>query len=61
MVGFVLCDPALRDDVVQFLRGRLSPLPGGPHVLAAGIERMDACLARRRATQPSISAFLAHE
>jgi alanyl aminopeptidase len=59
LVGFVLCDPSVRDEVVQFFRGRLSNLAGGPHVLAMGIERMDACLARRRAGQPSIQAFLA--
>ena len=58
-VGVVLCDPALRDDVVQFFRDRLSRVAGGPHMLATGIERMDACLARRRAAQPSIQAFLA--
>jgi alanyl aminopeptidase len=58
-VGFVLCDPALRDDIEQFFRGRLSNAPGGPHMLAMGIERMDSCLARRRAAQPSIHAFLA--
>ena len=58
-IGFVICDPALRDDVVQFFRDRLSRVAGGPHMLATGIERMDACLARRRAVQPSIQAFLA--
>jgi hypothetical protein len=48
------------DDVVQFFRDRLSKVAGGgPHMLAMGIDRMDACLARRRAAQPSIQAFLA--
>jgi alanyl aminopeptidase len=59
LVGFVICDPALRDDVVQFFRDRLSRVAGGPHMLAMGIERVDACLAARRAAQPSIQAFLA--
>jgi alanyl aminopeptidase len=58
-VGFVLCEPALRDDVAQFFRGRLSGVPGGPRMLATGVERMDSCLARRSAAQPSIHAFLA--
>ena len=48
-VGFVLCDPALRDDIVRFFRDRLSGVPGGPRMLASGIERMDTCLARRSA------------
>lgn len=44
---------------VQFFRDRLSRVAGGPHMLAMGVERMDAGLARRRAAQPSIQAFFA--
>ncbi len=61
VIGFVVCDPALRDDVVQFFRDRLAAFPDEHQVLAQGIERMDSCLARRHAAQPSVAAFLSRD
>jgi len=59
VIGFALCDPELRDDAVGFFRDRLAALPSEHQLLAQGIERIDGCLARRRAEQPSVAAFLA--
>jgi alanyl aminopeptidase len=57
-VGGAFCDAQHRSDLEAFLRARIEGVPGGPRILAQALERMDLCIAFKRAQEPSVVEFL---
>jgi alanyl aminopeptidase len=57
-IGAAFCDVEHRDDAATFFKDRAPKWLNGPRSLARMIERADVCVARRRALEPGITAFL---
>ena len=58
-LGVTVCDAGRRDEVVEFLRGKIAPLPKvGEIGIAQKIERIDQCIAQRAALAAPIAAYL---
>jgi len=57
-VGEGFCDEAHRADLEAFFKDRAGKLTGGPRNLAQALESISLCSARRKALEPSLSAFL---
>jgi alanyl aminopeptidase len=56
--GESFCDEAHRADLEAFFKERVGKLTGGPRHLAQALESISLCSARRKALEPSLSAFL---
>lgn len=54
----LFCDAAHRDDAAAFFKDRAPSYLGGPRAYARMIERIDLCIARKAAHQPSVVALL---
>lgn len=52
------CDEAHRADVEAFFKERVGKLTGGPRTLAQTLEAISLCSVRRKALEPSLTAFL---
>ncbi len=52
------CDEAHRQDAAGFFEGRSTKYSGGPRNLAQILERIDLCVAFKKAQQPSVTEFL---
>jgi alanyl aminopeptidase len=52
------CDEAHRQDATGFFEGRSTKYSGGPRNLAQILERIDLCVAFKKAQQPSVTEFL---
>jgi cytosol alanyl aminopeptidase len=52
------CDEAHRQDAAGFFEGRSTKYYGGPRNLAQMLERIDLCVAFKKAQQPSVTEFL---
>lgn len=52
------CDEAHRQDAAGFSEGRSTKYSGGPRNLAQILERIDLCVAFKKAQQPSVTEFL---
>jgi alanyl aminopeptidase len=52
------CDEAHRAEVEAFFRDKVKDLTGGPRTLAQELEGMGLCVARRKAQEASLAAFL---
>jgi len=52
------CDEAHRRDAAGFFEGRSTKYYGGPRNLAQILERIDLCVAFKKAQQPSVTEFL---
>ena len=52
------CDEQHRQDVKTFFDGRSTKYTGGPRNLAQVLERIDLCVAYKKAQQPSVNEFL---
>ncbi len=52
------CDPKRHDELVREITSRFGDRPGAPHVIAEATERLDQCIARRRALEPEIRGWL---
>jgi alanyl aminopeptidase len=53
-----LCTSDARQEIEAFFEPRAAAVEGGPRVLKQALESVDQCLARRKAQQPSVAAFL---
>jgi alanyl aminopeptidase len=54
----VFCDEAHRDDAAAFFKDRAPTYLEGPRSYARMIEKIDLCIARKKAHQPSVVALL---
>ena len=52
------CDTSHRQDVDSFFKDRSTKFTGGPRILAQVLERIDLCVAYKKAQEPSVTAFL---
>jgi alanyl aminopeptidase len=52
------CDPTRRAEIEAFFAPRVASLPGGPRNLSKTLERIDQCVAFRKAAEPEVRAFL---
>jgi alanyl aminopeptidase len=52
------CDPSVRADAEAFFRPRMTSVIGGIYSLDQALERIDLCVALKKAQQSSVSAFL---
>jgi alanyl aminopeptidase len=52
------CDEPHRRDAQAFFEGRSTKYKGGPRNLAETLERIDVCIAYKKAQQPSLREFL---
>jgi alanyl aminopeptidase len=52
------CDPARRDEVATYLTEHFSKLPSAIRPVKQAIERMDNCIASKRALEPALRAWL---
>jgi cytosol alanyl aminopeptidase len=52
------CDEVHRQDAAGFFEGRSTKYSGGPRNLAQILERIDLCVAFKKAQQPSVTEFL---
>ncbi len=59
--GASFCDEAHLSDVEKFFGERTSRAPGAPRILAQVLEGIDLCIARKKAEQPGLEAFLRKE
>ncbi|HEY5937284.1 MAG TPA: M1 family metallopeptidase [Kofleriaceae bacterium] len=57
-LGGMFCDAAHRDDAAAFFKERAKTYLEGPRTYARMIERIDLCIARKAAHQPSVVRFL---
>ena len=57
-LGGQFCDAAHRDDAAAFFKDRAKTYLEGPRSYARMIEKIDLCIARKAAHQPSVVAFL---
>jgi alanyl aminopeptidase len=57
-VGDNFCDEGLRADYAAFFKDRAARITGGPRQAAQTLEGISLCVARRRAHEASLSAFL---
>ncbi|MBA2544725.1 MAG: M1 family metallopeptidase, partial [Deltaproteobacteria bacterium] len=55
------CDEAHRADAEAFFKDKVAKTPGGPRSFAQTLERVDLCIARKKAHGPGIEAFLAKQ
>jgi alanyl aminopeptidase len=53
------CDRPHAEELERLFRGRIEAIPGGPRELAAALEEMKLCVARRSAEEPGARAFFA--
>ena len=52
------CDPAHRDEVVDYLTKNFASRPGGERALKQSTERLDQCLAMRKVLEPEVRGWL---
>ena len=52
------CDPQHREDVENFFKDRSTEYTGGPRILKQVLERIDLCVAYKKAQEPSVTEFL---
>ncbi|HEU4533440.1 MAG TPA: ERAP1-like C-terminal domain-containing protein, partial [Polyangiaceae bacterium] len=57
-VGSRFCDEARRDEYAAFFKDRAARITGGPRQVAQALEGISLCIARRKAHEPSLTAFL---
>jgi cytosol alanyl aminopeptidase len=57
-VGGGFCSPSERSELEDFFKPKVDQYSGGPRILAQTLERIDLCIARRKALGPSLEAFL---
>ena len=57
-IGVGLCGDSTRDEMEAFFRERSAKVTGGPRELDKALEDVDQCVARKKAQQPSVIAFL---
>jgi alanyl aminopeptidase len=57
-VGQSYCDAASKEELQSFFGTRMGQFTGGPRSLSQTLERIDLCIARRAAQEPSVTAFL---
>jgi alanyl aminopeptidase len=57
-VGGRFCDEARRDEYAAFFKDRAARITGGPRQAAQVLEGISLCIARRKAHEPSLTAFL---
>ncbi|QSQ23529.1 M1 family metallopeptidase [Pyxidicoccus parkwayensis] len=58
--GGFFCDAEHRQQAADFLGPRAEQLEGGERALAQALERVDLCIAQRKALRPGLERFLAH-
>jgi alanyl aminopeptidase len=58
-VGQSYCDAESRSALEDFFAPKVTQFTGGPRALAQTLERVDLCIAERKAQEPSVAAFLA--
>jgi alanyl aminopeptidase len=57
-VGAAFCDASHRDAIQTFFQDRVKTFAGGPRNLAQVLEKIDLCIAKRKALAPELEAFL---
>jgi alanyl aminopeptidase len=57
-VGANYCDPSDRAELEEYFKSRIDKFTGGPRMLAQILERIDLCIAGKKAQSPSVAAFL---
>jgi alanyl aminopeptidase len=57
-VGQSYCDASSKAELQSFFEPRMKEFVGGPRALSQVLERIDLCMARRAAQEPSVAAFL---
>lgn len=56
--GASFCTAQDRDQLQSFFEPRMSQFTGGPRMLANVVERINICIAEKKAQEPSVQAFL---
>jgi alanyl aminopeptidase len=57
-VGEGLCDPQDRSEYASFFGPRVNNVVGASRPYAQALERIDLCIALKKAQAPSVAAFL---
>jgi alanyl aminopeptidase len=57
-VGANYCDASDKAELEDYFKSRVDKFTGGPRILAQILERIDLCIAGKKAQSPSVAAFL---
>lgn len=58
MIATGFCDEQHRTEAAEFFNGRAAKAVGGPRMLDQALEQISLCIARQKAQEPDVAAFL---